>query len=81
MKNQKLVLARESKNLTQEELAALLKSRGIRISSKATVSNWENGVSSPSIKTAFVIADILDRDISFLFNQKVQDSHTTQEVS
>jgi putative transcriptional regulator len=77
MKNQKLVSAREEKNISQEELANLLKSRGVRgVSGKSTVSNWENGYSSPSIQTAFVLADILDKDIAFLFNQKVQDSHT-----
>lgn len=70
-KNLDLAGARKDKGLTQEELAALL---GY---SKATVSNWENGYSSPSLSDAFKISRILNKDINKLFSGLyVQDSYT-----
>ena len=71
MKNVNLIYARKVKGLTQEQL-------GKRIDyNKSTVSNWENGYSLPRIKDAFRLAEILEKDISFLFfNQYVQDPHT-----
>ncbi|MED5017901.1 helix-turn-helix transcriptional regulator [Paenibacillus chibensis] len=70
-KNEALAGARKNKGLTQEELASLL---GY---SKATVSNWENGYSNPSLSDAFKISRILNKDINKLFSGLyVQDSHT-----
>ncbi|MGN7359485.1 helix-turn-helix transcriptional regulator [Paenibacillus sp. SAF-054] len=70
-KNLDLAGARKDKGLTQEELAVLL---GY---SKATVSNWENGYSSPSLSDAFKISRILNKDINKLFSGLyVQDSYT-----
>ena len=71
MKNQALTNARKNKGLTQEELAEKL---GY---SKATVSNWENGYSKPSLTDAFKLSEILKEDINGLFLVlKVQDSYT-----
>ncbi|MCP3764814.1 helix-turn-helix transcriptional regulator [Domibacillus sp. A3M-37] len=61
MKNLNLARARKEKGLTQEELAEKL---GY---SKATVSNWENGYSTPQLTDAFKVASILGKDINHLF--------------
>lgn len=75
MKNNNLIQARENKNLTQEQLAKRLGKYG-----KQTISNWENGRSTPSMEDAFLIAEILEVDVRFLFGHKVQDSHTKEIV-
>lgn len=77
-KNLFLIESRKKKGLTQEQLAELL---GYQ---KATVSNWENGYSNPSLTDAFKVSEILDEDINYLFlGLKVQVSHTStkNEVS
>lgn len=61
MKNEALAKARKKLGLTQEELASRL---GY---SKASVSNWENGYSNPTLSDAFRISEILDEDINVLF--------------
>lgn len=61
MKNEALMNARRTLGLTQEELASQL---GY---SKASVSNWENGYSNPTLSDAFRIAEILGEDINVLF--------------
>ncbi|MDT9719180.1 helix-turn-helix transcriptional regulator [Paenibacillus sp. ClWae2A] len=61
MKNEALMNARRKKGLTQEELASQL---GY---SKASVSNWENGYSNPTLSDAFRISEILGEDINTLF--------------
>ncbi|ETT45495.1 hypothetical protein C162_20521 [Paenibacillus sp. FSL R7-269] len=67
MKNESLTQARKKKGFTQESLAELL---GY---SKASVSNWENGYSNPSLSDAFKVSEILEEDINFLFFElKVQ---------
>ncbi|MCY8144344.1 helix-turn-helix transcriptional regulator [Bacillus haynesii] len=71
MKNYKLIQARKTKGYTQEKLAKKLEYR------KSTISNWENGYSTPKMEDAFKLAEILEKDIKDLFlNQKEQDSHT-----
>lgn len=71
MKNDALILHRKQKGLTQAELGAALKY------SKATVSNWENGYSTPSLSDAFKIADLLDTDVNVIFSGlKVQETCT-----
>ena len=72
MQNYKLVNARKAKGLTQENLAEKLMYK------KSTISNWENGYSTPKMEDAFKVAEILDCDIKELFfNQKGQESHTS----
>lgn len=76
MKNIRLTNARLKKRLTQEELA-----RKVGYT-KATISNWENGVSVPRMKDAFILAEILEEDVDFLFyTQKEQDSHTLKDTA
>ncbi|OMF40356.1 helix-turn-helix transcriptional regulator [Paenibacillus peoriae] len=76
MKNHALADARKKSGLTQEELAFKL---GY---SKATVSNWENGYSNPSLTDAFKISEILKADINYLFfGLKVQVQYTPQNKS
>lgn len=71
MKNYKLIQARKAKGFTQEKLAKKLDYK------KSTISNWENGYSTPKMDDAFKVAEILEKDIKDLFfSQKEQDSHT-----
>lgn len=70
MKNERLKKAREAKSLNQSQLAKLVGAQG-----KSSVSNWENGYSKPTLSTAIKLANVLDRDVDFLFNYKVQESH------
>lgn len=71
MKNINLIKSRERKNLTQEQLAKILGYKG-----KQSVANWENGYVSPPLETALRISKILEEDIFFLFENKVQETHT-----
>lgn len=71
-RNSRLASARKEKGYTQEELANLLDVR------KSTVSNWETGYSSPQLTQAIKVADLLDKEVSFLFSIDVQDVHTKQ---
>lgn len=72
MKNTNLTLARKSKGLTQKQLANLMNC------SKSTISNWENGYSVPHMKDAFKLAQVLEKELSFLFfKHYVQVSHTS----
>ncbi|MFJ7933670.1 helix-turn-helix transcriptional regulator [Sporosarcina sp. NPDC096371] len=73
MKNINLVKSREKKRLTQEQLAKLLGYKG-----KQSVANWENGYISPPLETALRISRILEEDIFFLFDNEVQETHTTR---
>lgn len=77
MKNQRLIEARKQKNLNQTKLAHMLGFKG-----KQSVANWENGHSTPKLSTAIRIAEILEKDVVFLFGLDVQDSQTNtkQEV-
>jgi len=71
MKNNNLTAARKEASLTQKELASKL---GY---SKATVSNWENGYSNPTLADAFKVSGILKKDVKFLFSHlKVQETCT-----
>lgn len=74
MKNARLMQARIEANLTQEELAKIVKVGG-----KQTISNWENGVSQPrSLSTAIKVSEVLNKDVIFLFGNKVQEIHTIE---
>nr|WP_239457718.1 helix-turn-helix transcriptional regulator [Listeria seeligeri] len=70
MKNTKLVKARKEKGLTQETLARHLNVQ------KSTISNWENGYSTPQISQAIKLASLLNEEVSILFSSEVQDFHT-----
>src|SRR5690625_5745787 len=76
MKNHRLVEARKEKNLKQTQLARML---GFK--DKQSVSNWENGHSTPTLETAIRLSRILEKDIVFLFGYNVQDrseEHTSE---
>ncbi|MDY7989800.1 helix-turn-helix transcriptional regulator [Paenibacillus polymyxa] len=76
MKNEALITARKNNGLTQEKLALKLEY------SKATVSNWENGYSNPSLSDAFKVSEILNEDINVLFSDlKVQVQCTSSFLS
>lgn len=74
MKNQRLIEARKQKELNQTQLAIMLGFKG-----KQSVANWENGHSTPTLSTAIKIANVLNKDVEFLFGTKVQDIHTNKE--
>jgi len=73
VKNLNLINARKKKNLTQFELAKLLK-----CVSKAAISNWETGYSKPRLEMAIAVSIILEEDVAFLFGYNVQESCTKQ---
>ena len=64
MKNLNLVNARKKKQMTQADLANELK-----VVTKASVSNWENGYSKPRLEVALSVAAILEKEVSFLFKK------------
>ena len=73
MKNKALIQARKRKGFTQERLAELLGCK------KSTISNWENGYSTPSLTDAFRVAELLESDVNELFSGlKVQESYTNK---
>lgn len=73
MKNMNLIDSREKKGLTQEQLAKMLGYKG-----KQSVANWENGYNTPTLEAALKISRILEEDIFFLFEDKVQGIHTSE---
>lgn len=73
MKNNRLKEAREEKELNQEQLAKLVGAMG-----KSSVSNWENGYSTPTLETAIKLSRVLNKDIEFLFGYDVQETHTSE---
>lgn len=75
MKNLNLVSARKRKQLTQAELADLLKTV-----TKAAVSNWETGYSKPRLEVALAVSEILEEDVAFLFGYNVQESCTKRSA-
>ncbi|WP_375106035.1 helix-turn-helix transcriptional regulator [Lysinibacillus fusiformis] len=75
MKNLNLKSARKRKQLTQSQLAEMIKVVG-----KAAVSNWETGYSKPRLEVAILVSEILEEDIAFLFGYDVQVSCTKSAV-
>lgn len=63
LKNENLIKARKELGLTQSDLA---KKAGCK---KTAVSNWENGYATPPMERAFKVAEILGKDVSYLFKQ------------
>jgi len=60
MFQKRLKIARKNKKYTQEELADLVKT------TKATISNYENGYSTPSIDMLLLLSSKLDVSVDFL---------------
>ncbi|WP_042472881.1 helix-turn-helix transcriptional regulator [Bacillus ndiopicus] len=75
MKNLNLITARKKKQLTQAELAGLLKTV-----TKAAISNWETGYSKPRLEVALAVSEILEEDVAFLFGYNVQESCTKSHI-
>jgi putative transcriptional regulator len=74
-KNKRLIKARKEKGFTQGKLAELLEFQ------KSTISNWENGYSTPRLPDAFRVANLLDKDVNYLFfENKVQDYYTKESA-
>lgn len=71
MQNKRLKEARIQANLSQTQLSEYLGYKG-----KQSVANWENGYSTPTLKVAICLAELLGKDVHFLFGHKVQYSHT-----
>ncbi|WP_153464118.1 helix-turn-helix transcriptional regulator [Halobacillus sp. SY10] len=71
MKNRRLKEARIKANMSQTQLSECLGYKG-----KQSVANWENGYSTPTLKVAIRLSELLGKDISYLFGQKVQETHT-----
>jgi len=71
LKNLNLRSARKKKQLTQSQLADM-----IRVVGKAAVSNWETGYSRPRLEVAILVSQILEEDVAFLFGYNVQVSCT-----
>lgn len=74
LKNYRLIKARKQKGLNQADLAHILGFKG-----KQSVANWENGHSTPTLSTAILIAEILNKDVVYLFGNQVQDSQTLKK--
>lgn len=60
MFQKRLKIARKNKKYTQEELADLV------LTTKATISNYENGYSTPSIDMLLLLSSKLDVSVDFL---------------
>jgi len=74
-KNNNLIKARKENNYTQEELANKVGCK------KTTISNWENGIATPKLHDAYILSQILKKDIGHLFfSNEVQENHTKIEV-
>lgn len=63
LKNINLKTARVAKDLRQYELADLL---GVK---QSAVSHWESGRNYPTVDIAIKIAEILDKDVVYLFKK------------
>jgi transcriptional regulator with XRE-family HTH domain len=55
------LIKKEAKSRTQEALARLVACE------KSTISNWENGIATPGLSTAFRLSLLLHCDINQLF--------------
>jgi len=68
MFQKRLKIARKNKKYTQEELAELV------TTTKATISNYENGYSTPSIDMLLLLSSKLDVSVDFLLGNDDIDS-------
>lgn len=64
----RLKIARKNKMYTQEELAELV------MTTKATISNYENGHSTPSIEMLLLLSTKLDVSVDFLLGNDNMNS-------
>lgn len=69
----KIKYLRKEKKISQEELG-----RRFEVT-KQTVSNWENGVSTPSYETLIGLAELFSVDINFLLDYKPKYSRRVGE--
>ncbi|MEQ6355210.1 helix-turn-helix transcriptional regulator [Lysinibacillus sp. M3] len=67
MFQQRLKIARKNKKYTQEELAELV------VTTKATISNYENGYSSPSIEMLLLLSAKLDVSVDYLLGNEERE--------
>lgn len=63
MIGERIKAARKAKKLTQEQLAAKVKT------TKGTISNYENGYSSPSNEMIVLLADVLEVSTDYLLGR------------
>lgn len=77
MLSQRLRFARRNKKLTQEGLASLVNT------SKGTISNYENGHSTPSNEMLVTLADALDVSIDYLLgrSEKIMKNYEEKEFN
>ena len=73
MINQRLKAARKAKKLTQEQLAQLLQT------TKGTISNYENGHSTPSNEMLVLLAEKLDVTADYLLGRSNNPNPLTKE--
>lgn len=67
MFQKRLKIARKNKKYTQEELAELV------MTTKATISNYENGYSTPSIDMLLLLSSKLDVSVDFLLGNEEKE--------
>lgn len=75
MFSKQLKVARKNKKLTQEELAILVNT------TKATISNYENEYSEPSIEMLLKLSEKLGVSIDFLCGKVVSTTNKSSNVS
>lgn len=63
----RLKIARKNKKYTQEELAAAV------MTTKATISNYENGYSTPSIDMLLLLSTKLDVSVDYLLGNEEKE--------
>ncbi|MYL37396.1 helix-turn-helix domain-containing protein [Halobacillus litoralis] len=74
MLSQRLKYARKNKKLTQDGLAKLVNT------SKGTISNYENGYSTPSNDMLVTLADALDVSVDYLLGRTLKaNTHNTDD--
>lgn len=73
MISQRIKLARKAKKLTQEQLASKVQT------TKGTISNYENGHSSPSNEMIVLLADALDCTADYLLGRTDTPEPSTLE--
>lgn len=72
---EKIIIAREEKNMTQQDLADALGT------SKSTISKWENEQDQPNMKDATKMADILDKPLNYFASDSWIGSLSNEEIA
>ncbi|EGA91392.1 immunity repressor protein [Planococcus donghaensis MPA1U2] len=73
MLSKRLKLVRQKRKMTQEELARTLGT------TKGSISNYENGRSSPSVEVLVNIANILNSSTDYLLGRTLESSDFLRE--